>query len=42
MGNTRTNGDRVKIWQCATAGESFRRNQDFVIQRCQIKVEDTI
>lgn len=36
-GNTRNNGDQVRLWKCAG-----HKNQRFVIANGQIKVEDTI
>ncbi|MFB7216229.1 ricin-type beta-trefoil lectin domain protein [Streptomyces sp. NPDC056255] len=36
-GNTRNNGDQVRLWKCAG-----HKNQRFVITNGQIKVEDTI
>ncbi|WP_344641470.1 ricin-type beta-trefoil lectin domain protein, partial [Kitasatospora cystarginea] len=39
VGGSRNNGDHAKIWQCQSPGFG---NQDFVIDRGQIKVRDTI
>lgn len=38
VGNTRNNNDNVFLWQCGATNT----NQKFVIQRGQIKVEDTL
>lgn len=37
VGNTRNNGDQVRIWQCVN-----HTNQKWVIQQGYIKVADTI
>lgn len=38
VGSTRKNNDKVFLWQC----DALNTNQKFVIQRGQIKVEDTL
>ncbi|UYM23336.1 hypothetical protein NQP46_04985 [Streptomyces albus] len=39
VGNGRENGDAVAIYRCAAQGHA---NQNFVIQRGQFKVGDTL
>jgi len=42
IGNTRNNGDRAIIWQCANPGDTFLVNQKFVIEHGQLKVANTL